>query len=287
MFFVAGITGHVGGAAARQLLRQGKNVRALVRDPKKAADWEKQGVELLSGDLNDSAVVARGLQGVEGAFILIPPAMTPQPGFPEAKATIASYREALKKTPPPRVVALSSVGSQQTSGLGLITTTHLMEEALADVSMPIAFVRAGSFMENYAYGLQSGAATGWLDVFLTPTARKIPVIATDDIGKEVAQLLVSGWRGKKIIELGTRISPDELASAIGAALGREVKARSIPRENWNAAAQGLGMDPKLAGPFLEMNDSINSGWIDFGAPGTEEVPGTTTPKEFFAKARQG
>ena len=78
----------------------------------------------------------------------MPPIQTPSPDFREAKAVIASYVEALRQSPPPKLVALSSMGSEKTSGLGLITSTHLMEEALRDLPFPAAFVRAGSFYEN-------------------------------------------------------------------------------------------------------------------------------------------
>ena len=49
MFFVAGITGHIGGAAARELIARGKRVRALVRDLEKASDWADQGVQIQKG----------------------------------------------------------------------------------------------------------------------------------------------------------------------------------------------------------------------------------------------
>ena len=114
MFFVAGITGQVGGAAARRLLDQGRQVRALARDPDKAAAWADSGVELRRGDLNDPTAVADALGGVEAAFLLMPPTL-PTPGYPEAKATVASYAEALRRSPPPRLVVLSSFGSEKTS----------------------------------------------------------------------------------------------------------------------------------------------------------------------------
>ena len=44
MYFIAGITGHVGGAATRQLLAGGKQVRTLARTPSKAKDFASQGV---------------------------------------------------------------------------------------------------------------------------------------------------------------------------------------------------------------------------------------------------
>ena len=38
MYLVMGITGNVGGATARHLLKQGKQVRALVRDRRESGE---------------------------------------------------------------------------------------------------------------------------------------------------------------------------------------------------------------------------------------------------------
>ena len=46
IFFIAGITGHVGGAAARRLLAEGKQVRTLLRTPEKAKAFADQGVKI-------------------------------------------------------------------------------------------------------------------------------------------------------------------------------------------------------------------------------------------------
>jgi uncharacterized protein YbjT (DUF2867 family) len=286
LFFVAGITGHVGGATARHLLQAGHQVRGLVRNPQKAEEWAKQGVEVRQGDFGDAAAVAGALEGVEGAYLMLPPFFTPSPGFPEAQALVDSYREALRRVPSSRVVALSSVGSEKSSGLGLITSTHLLEEGLRDLPFPVAFVRAGSFFENYAYAVQA-AASGWFDSFLTPTDRAFPMVATEDIGKEVAQLLTGEWSGNKIVELGSRLSADDVATALSEVLGQPVRARAIPREQWTATLEAQGMPAAFIGPYVEMEDGLLSGWIDFGVAGTEAVAGTVTLAEFFAKVKNG
>ena len=90
MFLVMGITGKVGGATATHLLAQGKKVRALVRDRAKAASWTDQGVELVDGDWNDAAAIERALQGVDGAFVMLPAVWAPSPDFREAKSIIAT-----------------------------------------------------------------------------------------------------------------------------------------------------------------------------------------------------
>jgi len=286
MFFVSGITGNVGGAAARRLLEEGQAVRTLARDPQKAAEWAQQGVDVRQGDFTDPAAVAGALEGVEGAYLMMPPIMVPTPGYPEAKAVIASFQEALRQAPPPRLALLSSVGSEKSSGLGNITSTSLMEEALGDLPFPTAFVRAGGFFENYVGGLAGAAATGMYYSFFQPTDRTFPMIATADIGAEVARLLAGGWDGRKIVEIGSPVSPDDLARAMGEALGKPVTAQAIPRAQWTASLEAFGMAPGTTGLYEEMLDGFNSGWIAFGVPGTEPVAGTTTAAQVFAQARR-
>ncbi len=285
MFLITGITGKVGGAAARHLLQGGKQVRALVRDEAKAAAWAAKGVELIRGEWEDAAAMTRALSGVEGAYLMMPPIQTPSRDFREAKAVVASYKVALAAAAPPKVVALSSWGSEKTGGLGLITSTHLLEEALRDEPFPVAFIRAGGFYENYLYGLGAGQG-GTLPLFSAPTDRKTAMIATEDIGAEVAGLLTTGWTGKRFIELGSMVSPDELAAQLGEVLGRDVKAQAIPREAWASTLEHMGVPNGQTWGFEEMNEAINSGWISFGVEGTEHIEGTTTAKQVFSAAKQ-
>jgi len=283
MFLITGITGKVGGAAARHLLNKGKQVRALVRDPAKAAAWSAKGVELVKGDWADPEAITQALNGVEAAYLMMPPIQAPSRDFREAKAIIASYKQALAKSAPPKLVVLSSMGSEKSSGLGLITATHLIEQALGNEPFPVAFVRAGSFFENYLFGLQA-AQGGTLPIFYAPTDRKLPMIATEDIGAEIAKLLTTEWTGKRIIELGSMVSADDLAAALGQALGRDVKAQAIPRQAWAGALQQMGLPASGTWAFEEMVDGVNSGWIGLGVEGTERVEGTTGAREVFAAA---
>ena len=285
MFLVTGITGKVGGAAAQRLLDMGKQVRTLVRDEAKAAPWAAKGVDLVKGHWEDSTALAQALAGVEGAYLMMPPAQTVSPDFREAKTVIASYREALARSAPPKLVALSSMGSEKSSGLGLITATHLLEEALRDQPFPVALVRAGSFYENYLFGLQA-AQGGTLPIFYSPTNRKLPMVATRDIGAEVAKLLTGHWTGKRIIELGSMVSSDELAAELGETLGRPVTAQAVPRDAWASTLQHMGFPAGETWAYEEMVDSINSGWIEFGIENAERVEGTTSAREVFAAARQ-
>src|SRR5437763_15611212 len=65
---VTGATGKVGHATARILLAEGHEVRALVRDPARAAGVVPEGVELVAGDVTDPPSVARAAEGCEVVF---------------------------------------------------------------------------------------------------------------------------------------------------------------------------------------------------------------------------
>jgi uncharacterized protein YbjT (DUF2867 family) len=285
MFLVMGITGKVGGATAEHLLARGRQVRALVRNREKASSWANRGVELVDGDWNEPAAIARALKGVEGAFVMLPAVWAPSPDYKEAKGVIANYVEALTKAAPPQLVALSSMGANRTSGLGMITALSLLEQGFRNLRSPVTFVRAGGFFENFLYGLQV-AQGGTLPVTYNPTNRKSTMVATNDIGAEVATLLTGpAWSGRRVVELGSMVSADEVAEQLGDVLTLDVKAVAVPRAGWAEAFEQFGIPKGRTGPAEEMFEAVNSGWMDLGVEGTQHVAGTTSARDVFETAQ--
>lgn len=67
-YAITGATGFVGGALARQLRHAGHEVRALVRTPRSATALSALGVEMVEGDLDDTAALDRLCTDVDGLF---------------------------------------------------------------------------------------------------------------------------------------------------------------------------------------------------------------------------
>ncbi len=274
MFAVMGITGNVGGAVARTLVAHGKKVRGIVRNESKAQTWKDQGVEIVTADYDDRLTAA--FAGVEGVFGMIPPNIAPDPGFPDSVARIAAIRKAIVAAKPPLAVYLSSIGGEKSSGTGLITTAHLSEEELGGVGVPSAFLRAGSFMENILHSIPAARAAGKYFAFYQPLDHPYPLVATDDIGRIGAETLLQSWQGNRFIEVAgpAYYSANDVAAALGKALGKTITAVAVPRETWVETFAQNGIPADRSGPYIEMTDSFNARWIDFGVPGTEHVKGT-------------
>jgi NAD(P)H dehydrogenase (quinone) len=193
MYTIMGITGRTGGATARALLRAGKQVRGLVRNKAKAASWEAAGVKLMVANYDDPAALGAAFCDAEGIFAMIPPNFAPAPGYPEARAVTAGLRKAIETARPKRAVYLSSIGAHHENGLGLITQCHILEQELATVSVPNAFIRAAWFMENSQRDVDSAREKGEIASFLNPLDRPFPMVATEDIGNLAAQVLQKDW----------------------------------------------------------------------------------------------
>jgi uncharacterized protein YbjT (DUF2867 family) len=272
MYAVTGITGKVGAAVARALLSADQPVRAVVRDRGKGAPWANLGCDIAVADLVDAGALAKAFEGTEGVFAMLPPVFDPTPGFPEARAFIASMHTALAKAKPEKVVALSTIGADAPNP-NLLNALGLMEDAMKTLPMPVTFLRASWFMENAAWDIAS-ARQGNIQSYLQPLDRAVPMIATDDVGRTAAALLQENWEGRRVVELegAQRVSPNTLADAFAKALAKPVRAEAVPRDRWESIFRAQGM--KNPTPRIQMIDGFNAGWIDFPNRGANARKGS-------------
>lgn len=275
MYAITGITGQVGGAAARTLLSNGESVRGVVRNRSKAAPWEAQGAEIAAADLLDAAALESAFAGTDGVFIMTPPFQASEDMFAENRATLSALIRAVRAGKPPKVVLLSSVGAHLPRGTGAILKVHDVEQEFFQLPIPVASIRAAWFMENFAGLVPLVRDTGTMPSALDPLDRAIPMVATSDVGRVAAETLLQSWTGRRIIELeGPRqYAPNDVAAAFGSVLGRAVKPVVLPRTQWIPTYMSLGFSPGSAAAVAEMLDGVNSGWIDFERKGAEHVIG--------------
>ncbi|MBB3655968.1 uncharacterized protein YbjT (DUF2867 family) [Rhizobium sp. BK650] len=275
MFAVTGMTGQVGAAVADHLLKDGAEIRAVVRNPERAAVWKARGCELAVADMSDAPSLTSAFKGAEAVFLVIPPLFDPAPGFPEVKGMLATLKTALEAAKPGKLVCLSTVGAQSTQP-NLLSQLGIVEKELSTLPIPVAFLRAAWFMENAAWDVAPARESGIIPSFLQPLDRAVPMIAVDDIGALGAKMLREDWRGVRVAELEAqaRVSPAMVAAAFAKALGNPVSAQMVPRESWEELFRAQGM--KNPEPRMRMLDGFNEGWIDFEGGREKSLKGTTT-----------
>ena len=69
-YLVTGASGFIGGCLARQLVWDGHEVAALVRNPGAAGDLEAAGVSIHQGDVRDKPSLRAPMSGIDGLFHL-------------------------------------------------------------------------------------------------------------------------------------------------------------------------------------------------------------------------
>jgi len=283
-YALIGITGNVGGRAALKLLESGARVRAVVRSEEKGTPWKAKGAEVAVAEIDDAMALQKAFTGVDGAFVMTPTWFASEDMFAENRKAISTLGKALRAAAVPKVVFLSSIGAHRPHGTGAILKLHEMEQALGDLSS-LTSLRAGWFMENYLGMIAYAKESGVLPSLLDHLDRPISMIATSDIGDQVARLLQENWSGQRIVELEApeRYSPNDVASTLTKVLKRPVKAEVLPHEQWESTYRSWGLTIGSAKAMAEMVDGFNKEWIVFEEP-SQSVRGVTGLEKFFAKA---
>ena len=274
MYAITGITGQVGGAVARNLLRAKCPVRAVLRDAGKAAPWAARGCDIALAAIDDAAALTAAFRGAEGVFLLLPSSFDPAPGFPEVRRIVTAVRSALEAARPAKLVCLSTIGAQAAQP-NLLNQLGIMEQMLETLPMPVAFLRAAWFMENAAWDVTPARETGVIPSFLQPLDKPVPMVATADIGRLAAALLQESWSGRRIVELEgpRRVTPNDIARGFSGILGRPVRMEAVPRETWGALFTAQGMKDPI--PRIQMLDGFNEGWIEFEGGEAGSIKGET------------
>lgn len=223
---VTSASGKTGQSVTLQLLEKGFPVRAFVRRidarSKRLAD---AGAEIFEGDQYDISDMRRAMDGVKRAYQCAPTA--PNGLHFNAVFTAAAHEACLE-----HVVVL---GQWLTAANhpSLFTREVYISDVLAHISpnMTITSVDPGWFADNYLMVLDSAAHLGMFTMPLGPgNEKKNAPPSNEDIASVAVGALIDpkAHAGKRYRPTGPELlSPNEIAAAMGRALGRKVKYMDI------------------------------------------------------------
>jgi uncharacterized protein YbjT (DUF2867 family) len=268
MFVVTGASGNTGSVVAETLLAKGAKVRVVVRDAAKGETWRKRGAEAALAAFDDGPALGRAFAGAAGLYLMTPPLAMSSDMIAERAPMIAALVKAAADAAVPHVVALSSVGAHLPARTGPIVSLYDLEQRLRKAGLRCTLLRPPYFVENWAAMIPVAAAQGVLPCTLAPE-RKIPMIATRDVGRIAAEALLNPPARTEILGLAgpAEVSPADVAAALARLLGKPVQIAPVPTGQREAALKDAGLPAKTAALYAEMSDGIDSAYIDY--EGTE------------------
>ena len=217
MILITGATGRSGKVAAQQLAAKGIKVRALVRNPDKAADLRAAGVEIAIGDAGDAAAVRAALAGVTKIAIILP----------NGEKQLALEKHLTDRAAEAGVAQIVKVSSPEAVP-GTKNPVHIVhlesEEHVRRSGRPWTMVRPSFYMQNF---LGAGASIKAEGKFYFPFGNRGAAVLSDsrDTGFFVAHVLTTpGHEGKSYdITSPDKLSFGQAAEVFTKELGRKVE----------------------------------------------------------------
>ena len=286
-YVVTGATGQVGSAVVNYLLQHALPVRVVIRSEDKAPSFRSRHVEVVLSDLTDVPKLSKAFEGARAVFAMNPPAYSSPDLHLAASEVSKALATAIQSARVPRVVVLSSIGAERTSGTGNILTGHTLEEALKEVAPRVVMVRAASFTENWKGSIEAvkKGHSSVIGSFLQHLDRRIPHIATDDIGRVSAEFMIKPDEQLKpltIVELEgpEDLSPNDVAALTGERLGKQVVAVAMDEQMMSGLLSQFGCSKTTADNWIEMGKGFDDGTISWiNDPNVIRVKGNLRPKD--------
>ncbi len=272
---VTGATGKTGSVVVSELLKAGYRVRAMVRrDDDRSARLEAQGAEIAVADMSDVEQISDALRDVQSAYYC--PPLDPYM-IQGAVAFAVSAKEAHLE----HIVGLTQWLSSP-SHPSLMTRHHWLVDRLFSVTPGLAhtIVNPGFFADSYLVTIGLASQLG-LFPWMYGRSRNAPP-SNEDIARVAVAALKNPARhaGKSYRPTGPELlGAEDMAKAIGRAVGRSVRVVPTPTWLFLKAARMAGMSIDVMSNVRYYIDDHKRGAFELGAPTTDVLDVTGRPPE--------
>jgi uncharacterized protein YbjT (DUF2867 family) len=225
---ITGATGKQGGATLRHLAKRGGfKLRALTRKPDgdAAKAVAALGAEVVAGDFDDAASLARAMKGVWGVFAV---QNTWEAGVEKEEEQGKLVAKVARDAGVQHFVYTSVGSADEGTGIPHFENKFRVEQTVKQLKFPShVILRPVFFMENLPspWFLQGDK----LVTALKPET-KLQMVAADDVGKFSAAAFIDAdkFKGAEIDYAGDAATMDEAAAALSELTGKTVTYQPIP-----------------------------------------------------------
>lgn len=249
MILVTGASGRPGYAVIKEFARRRQPVRALVRDPAKAAELRTlPTVEVVIGDMLWPETLGAALDGVDRVLMI-------SSAGPQMLETQCTFIDAAKQAGVAHLVKFSGddhIAGWDSERFRSTRSHEQIQRYLMASGMPWTVLRPSQFMEVYFEEIPDIVARGELRLPLG-CATLVPV-AIDDIAKVAYALLTTAGHEHTTYRMTgpQALTMAEIAADISAAIGRPVRYADIPAEDKRAEWLERGYPPARADAFVQL-----------------------------------
>lgn len=287
LILVTGATGAQGGALVPQLLRRGYAVRALTRNPDKPAGrrLRELGCEVVAGDLDDEASLARACAGVQGVFA-VQNFWEKGVGYQREIDQGCKLARAAKGAGVAHFVQTSVANCDNAEGVLHFQSKHVIEQYIDSIGLPRTFLREVFFMENFTEPVMVGGGKKAMDPYwvlpmicgLLDEDTRFHMITVEDIAWYAADILDHPERfiGQAVDVASDALTPAEMRDTFRKVTGRRV----LPTIKW-ATRLGLKLGNAESARQFHWNNTV--GWRFDLAPLRAWHPGAITFEQFLIR----
>jgi uncharacterized protein YbjT (DUF2867 family) len=248
MILLTGASGTVGTALLRRLLRAGRPVRCLVRDPRELGD-ERVRVQIALGDLGAPSSFRHAMRGVDCVVHLATATRDARTASIEELNALATLRlvRAAEAAGVERFVFLSSLGASLHSSARLLRSKALAERAVTAAPFAATILAPSLVIEPGDRWLSVLERLSWLPAMLVPgrgLARFQPIAAAEVAACALAALDLPAT-GRFELAGPDTLSHDELVAAVLRAQGLRRRRVHVPPRG---VRLGLGAIERVVGP---------------------------------------
>jgi uncharacterized protein YbjT (DUF2867 family) len=265
MILVTGANGNIGSAVVPDLLDRGVPVRVLVRDTAKAQKAFGDRVEIIEGDLSDTASVQSALGGVEKVFLNTPSL----DGFIDLQRPLI---DAAARAGVAHLVRISVMGADLTSPISYARGHAALDAHLASTDLPWTVLAPSGYFQNLlssAESIRQGAIYG------SAGDGAVGFIDTRDIAEVAAAILTGdGHEGQTHVLTGGRaITYSEIAAAFQSELGHDVAYIDVPPEAFGENLRGFGLPDSQVTDILALFEVFKAGYAATVTPDVAQLLG--------------
>jgi uncharacterized protein YbjT (DUF2867 family) len=260
----AGRVGGVGRTVTELLLKQGKAVRAMVRnEDDRSQALRDMGAEVIVGDLLDLHSMHRAIAGCDTMYF----GMSVSDTYLEAtvNVTAVAKHHGVKAFINMSQMTLSQMSITETTPSPQHKLQWLAEQALNWSGLPVVHVRPTAFLEGFLLIVTKDSVRESNQIRLPFGEGKTSPVAVEDVARVVATLLENPQPHiGKIYHLTGPQSENMnfYAQEYSKALGRTISFQDIPVEPWRNALLARGLPAHLVKHLATMADLHRAGRFD-------------------------